>query len=171
MAAALPGVLEGAERHLQAPLFAGAQGDTARLEVIADRDRVVPDRMRVQREVLQHDHGVSRSDLCEEICKFRLELDRDKAVAARRREHLDLQASVAIRKIDLVPQRSGPIVLLRLRAPSRERPGRIDSRPADKTEPHRSLRAAGFRRDRSPAGLQLRRGAARKPQEKDARRR
>src|SRR5258708_12109134 len=65
----------------------------------------MPGGIPVEGEILQHAHGVPSGDLGEEMRKVRTELDRDKAVAARRREHLDLQAPVPIGEIDLPPQR------------------------------------------------------------------
>src|SRR6266481_3835487 len=65
----------------------------------------MPGGIPVEGEILQHDHGVPSGDLGEKMRKVRTELDRDKAVAARRREHLDLQAPVPIGEIDLRPQR------------------------------------------------------------------
>src|SRR5256885_8538624 len=132
----------------------------------------MPSRIPVQGEVLQHDHRVSCSDLGEEIREARSELDRDKTVATRRREHLDLQAPVPIGEIDLRPQR---LRLDRL-APSAEhhrKGGRTALIVLLRKERHRvELRVL-----RNPAGtaphqgLQLRGGAARKPEKKDARRR
>src|SRR5258707_11721204 len=165
-------MFEGIERHLKAPLRARAQSDVLGLEVIADRHGVMPGRIPVQCEVLQHDYGVSRGDLGEEIREVRSELDRDKTVATRRRDHLDLQAPVPIGEIDLGPQRlrldrlasraehhrkcgrTALIVLLRI---ERDRVELRASRNLSGTAPHQ--------------GLQLRRGAARKPEKKDARRR
>src|SRR5882762_4369102 len=69
IAAAPPSMLEGIERHLEARLRTRAQSDALGLEVIADRDGVMPNRIPVEGEVLQHDYGVSRSDLGEEIRK------------------------------------------------------------------------------------------------------
>src|SRR6266705_2876542 len=172
IAAAPPSVFESIERHLEAPLCARAQGDALSLEVVADRHSVMPGRIPVEGEILQHDHGVSGSDLGEEIRKVRTEFDRDEAIAARRREHLDLQAPVPIGEIDLRPQRlrldhlaSGSehhcergrtalIVLLRIK---RDRVELCALRNPSGTAPDQ--------------GLQLRRGAACKPEKKDARRR
>src|SRR5256885_2525194 len=132
----------------------------------------MPGGIPVEGEILQHDHGVPSGDLGEEMRKVRTELDRDEAVAARRREHLDLQAPVPIGEIDLRPQRlrldhlaSGSehhcergrtalIVLLRIK---RDRVELCALRNPSGTAPDQ--------------GLQLRRGAACKPEKKDARRR
>src|SRR6266481_384132 len=132
----------------------------------------MPGGIPVEGEILQHDHGVPSGDLGEEMRKVRTELDRDKAVAARRREHLDLQAPVPIGEIDLRPHRlrfdrlasgseyhreSGRTALIVLLRIKRDR-----------------VELGALRNPRGTApdqGLQLRRGAARKPQKKDARRR
>src|SRR2546425_756673 len=132
----------------------------------------MPGGIPVEGEILQHDHGVPSGDLGEEMRKVRTELDRDKAVAARRREHLDLQAPVPIGEIDLRPQRPR---LDRL-APSSEH-HRESGRTAlivllrikrDRIELGALRNPGGTAPDQ---GLQLRRGAARKPEKKDARRR
>src|SRR3989442_10946453 len=132
----------------------------------------MPGGIPVEGEILQHDHGVPSGDLGEEMRKVRTELDRDKAVAARRREHLDLQAPVPIGEIDLRPQR------LRL---DRLASGSEHHRESGRTALIVLLRIkrdrvelGALRNPRGTApdqGLQLRRGAARKPEKKDARRR
>src|SRR5213082_415903 len=172
VAAAPPSMLEGIERHLEAPLRARAQSDAPGLEVVADRHGVMPSRIPVQGEVLQHDHRVSCGDLSQEIREARSELDRDKPVATRRREHLDLQAPVPIREIDLRPQH------LRLdRLASGAEHHRKSSRTAlivllRKERDRFELRALRNPGGTAPhQGLQLQRGAARKPEKKDARRR
>src|SRR5256885_4785344 len=132
----------------------------------------MPSRIPVQGEVLQHDHRVSCSDLGEEIRQARSELDRDKTVATRRREHLDLQAPVPIGEIDLRAQR------LRL---DRLASGAEHHRQSGRTALIVLLRKEWDRFElralRNPGGtaphqgLHLRRGAARKPENKNARRR
>src|SRR5437899_264638 len=132
----------------------------------------MPGGIPVEGEVLQHEHGVPSGDVGEEMRKVRTELDRDKAVAARRREHLDLQAPVPIGEIDLRPQRpridrlasgaehhrkSGRTALIVLLREERDRVKLGALRNPSRTAPHQ--------------GLQLQRGAARKPEKKDARRR
>src|SRR5216117_2307942 len=172
VAAAPPSMFEGIERHLEAPLRARTQSDAPGLEVIADRDSVVPGRIPIQGEVLQHDHRASCGDLGEEIREDRSELDRDKAVATCRRDHLDLQAPVPIGEVDLRPQRlrldglasgaehhrkSGRTALIVLLRKERDRFELGALWNPSGTAPHQ--------------GLQLQRGAARKPEKKDARRR
>src|SRR6267143_547266 len=165
-------MFEGIERHLKAPLRARSQSDALGLEVIADRHGVMPGRIPVQGEVLQHDHRVSGGDLGEEIRQVRSELDCDETVATCRRDHLDLQAPVPIGEIDLRPQRLR-LDRLASRAEHHRKCGRTALIVLLRKERHRvELRALRNPGGTAPhQGLQLRRGAARKPEKKDARRR
>src|SRR6266699_2704905 len=98
--------------------------------------------------------------------------DRDGAVATDRREHLDLQAPLPIGKIDLRPQRFG-FDHLASSAEHHRKSGRTALRVLLRKE--RDRVELGALRNPSGAaphqGLQLRHGAARKPEKKDARRR
>ena len=99
--ALLPGVLEHGERDGQPRLLSGAQIQLAPGIVVADHDRVVPDGKGPEAVVLQHDHRIARRHLAQQIVQARGELVRRYPVAARRGQHLDLQASLPFRDIDL----------------------------------------------------------------------
>src|SRR4029077_16741267 len=79
--ATLPGTLEGGKRHLKAPIGARAQDNLLLLQVVADRNSVMPGRVPIEGQILQHDHRGSRGDFGEEIGEARLELYGDEAVA------------------------------------------------------------------------------------------
>ncbi len=106
VAAAHPHRLVGGERHHVALLGAGAQHQRAEPVVVADRDRVVPAGAE-KAEVLQHYHRIAGRDLAQHVLEARRERVGNHAVAPRGGQHLDLQAALALRDVDLRDERFG----------------------------------------------------------------
>ena len=65
--AARPGAFEKLEAHGHVLLGTRVQHDLAQLQVVADDQRIVPDRIDRQPQVLQHDDRVPRVDLAQQI--------------------------------------------------------------------------------------------------------
>ena len=59
----------------------------------------MPDGHRTQPVVQQHDHGVTRRNLTQQVIEARRQLVRNPAMAARRGQHFDLQAALARRQV------------------------------------------------------------------------
>ena len=97
--ALLPAIFENRERD-RAPLgFARAQVQLAGRIVETNHHRVMPDGHRTQSVVQQHDHGVTRRNLAQQVIEARRQLVRNPAMAARRGQHFDLQAALARRQV------------------------------------------------------------------------
>ena len=81
------------------------QHDFTFLAVITCNHCIVPEREQLQpieghAIVLQHDDRITRRDLAQDVVHARRDLIGNHAVAARRRQHLDLQAALAPGEID-----------------------------------------------------------------------
>ena len=99
--AVFPGVFEHRQRHHQAALFARAQHQFTLRIIVADHHRVMPERHRPHAVILQHDHRRAGRDFAQQVGVTRRQLIRHHVIAARRGQHLDLQAALARRQIDL----------------------------------------------------------------------